>query len=497
MALASLPSHAQYVLNYQTNIVAAGTDTWSGAYIVGSNTFADALLIEDNGMLSSQSGVLGYTAASTNNGVVVSGTGSVWTVEGPLYTGFSGAGNGLVIRNGGQIANGAAYVGYNPGSSNNTVLVSDPGSLWNNNGAANFFFGYSGAGNSLIISNGGSVTMFSGYQSFVGYNASSSNNAVVITGSGSVWSNEDLYFGYWGSSNSLVVASGGKLAVTYGFFEMGPFGSANSLVVSNGGQVLVSNGFVDGTNNSVLITGTGSVWSNGYDLELVSYGARDTLVISNGGLVVDNVANLGGSSNGSSMMARVADGAIWRNTSLSVGNQGQSNSLVVAGGSVYAASLVVGAASATCDNILELDSGSVIVTNAGATGALEVRDGQLILKGGTLQADTLVITNSCAQFMHTGGTLLVSNIVLDPNTFRIVSVTPQTNDMLVTWMMGPGITNALQAATGAADGSYTTNAFTDIFIVTNNPSAGTVTNYLDLGVATNGFSRFYRARLDP
>jgi hypothetical protein len=151
----------------------------------------------------------------------------------------------------------------------------------------------------------------------------------------------------------------------------------------------------------------------------------------------------------------------------------------------------------TCENVLELDSGGLIVTNATGTGVLDVRNGQLILNGGVLQADTLVITNPCAQFVHTAGTLIVGNVVLDPNTFRIVSVARQTNDMLVTWMMGPGATNTLQASAGDGNGGYTTNGFTNIFIVTNNTSIGTVTNHLDLGAATNTLSRYYRARLVP
>jgi hypothetical protein len=106
----------------------------------------------------------------------------------------------------------------------------------------------------------------------------------------------------------------------------------------------------------------------------------------------------------------------------------------------------------------------------------------------------LVITNPCARFLHTGGTLLPANVVLNPNLFQILSITPQTNGMLVTWMMGPGATNALQVTSGDAYGNYNTNNFTDIFVVTNNPTLGTVTNYLDLG-ATNGPTRYYRARL--
>ena len=106
-----------------------------------------------------------------------------------------------------------------------------------------------------------------------------------------------------------------------------------------------------------------------------------------------------------------------------------------------------------------------------------------------------MITNSCASLIHTGGTLIVGNVVLDPNTFRIVSIARQSNDLLITWMMGPGATNALQASAGSGNGGYNTNGFTDIFVVTNNTMVGTVTNYLDVGGATNTPARYYRARL--
>jgi hypothetical protein len=62
-------------------------------------------------------------------------------------------------------------------------------------------------------------------------------------------------------------------------------------------------------------------------------------------------------------------------------------------------------------------------------------------------------------------------------------------------MMGPGKTNALQATTGAGDGSYQTNAFANLFIVTN--TVGTITNYTDVGGATNKAARYYRIRLVP
>jgi hypothetical protein len=220
------------------------------------------------------------------------------------------------------------------------------------------------------------------------------------------------------------------------------------------------------------------------------------MVITNGGQLVDTQCVIG-SSHGGSNTVRVVDGAVWQNGALTISDQGSSNSVVVAGGSVYATNIMLGAASAVCNNLLQLDSGSVIVTNSTADAVLEVRRGRLVLNGGVLQADTLVITNQCAQLVHNGGALIVGKVVLDPNTFRIVSVVPQSNDLLVTWMMGPGMTNALQVTTGGLDGSYNTNGFSDIFVVTNNAAVGTVTNYLDVGAATNVPSRFYRARLVP
>jgi hypothetical protein len=79
------------------------------------------------------------------------------------------------------------------------------------------------------------------------------------------------------------------------------------------------------------------------------------------------------------------------------------------------------------------------------------------------------------------------------STFRINSLTLDGNDLRITWMAGSGKTNALQAAAG--NGSYDTNAFADIFIVSN--AIGGLTNYLDVGGATNLPARFYRVRLVP
>jgi len=175
-----------------------------------------------------------------------------------------------------------------------------------------------------------------------------------------------------------------------------------------------------------------------------------------------------------------------------------TGTLAINGGSVTAfTGITLGDCASSFVGQIAMDGGQLIVTNTAGTGFIDVQKGQLVLSDGVLQVDKLVMTNSCGSLVHTGGTLIVGSVILDPNTFRIVSVTPQGNDMLVTWMMGPGATNILQAAAGGTQGSYTTNGFADIFVVTNNTTPGTFTNYLDIGAATNKPSRYYRARLSP
>jgi PKD repeat protein len=79
------------------------------------------------------------------------------------------------------------------------------------------------------------------------------------------------------------------------------------------------------------------------------------------------------------------------------------------------------------------------------------------------------------------------------SALRITAITTQGTNVLVTWTIGAGKTNALQATSGNGGGSYATNGFATIFTVTN--TVGTVTNGIDWGAATNVPARFYRIRL--
>jgi len=85
------------------------------------------------------------------------------------------------------------------------------------------------------------------------------------------------------------------------------------------------------------------------------------------------------------------------------------------------------------------------------------------------------------------------------SALRIISVSPQNNDIVVTWQTTGGHTNAVQASVGDGNGGYGTN-FADVsapphIIVSG--AGDTVTNYVDSGAATNTPARFYRIRLVP
>ena len=98
----------------------------------------------------------------------------------------------------------------------------------------------------------------------IGTFGSSLNNSVLVTGTNSLFNNA-LYLFIGGQGNS-----------------------GNSMVISNGGLVTVGidsriGGDVAADNNSVLVTGAGSRWSNAFGLYVGIAGLSNSLTVANGG----------------------------------------------------------------------------------------------------------------------------------------------------------------------------------------------------------------------
>ena len=403
-------AQAQFTMSIKTNTINGVVSNWvgNGTYVVGSNTFKDVLQVINGGVLSNGLGFLGYETSASNNVAILNN--GIWRNQ-DLYVGYNGSGNQLTVTNGGKVFSILGELGISASSSNNVAVVSGTGSVWSNE--VGLYIGSSGSGNQLIVTNGGNVLTG---DSFVGRNASSSNNVAVVTGSGSVWSNATvLFLGYDGGGNRLIVTNGGK-------------------IFTDGGGILGYD--ASSSKNVAVVTGPGSVWSSGaIDVGYFAGSSGNQLIVTNGGTVIDGNGIVGVFFGSSSNSVRVVASAVWQNNlALYVGLSGGSNELTIDGGSVLANnSAIISSAAGSGGNVIRVDSGSLFVTNAAGSGALVVSQvgagkGELILNGGSITADNLIATNGLNSVItFNGGTITAgSALVNNGQDFVIGAVTNAT-----------------------------------------------------------------------
>jgi autotransporter-associated beta strand protein len=338
------------------------------------------------------------------------------------YIGYNGSSNSLVVNGSSSPASlrtvGSTWIGYYEGDSNNSLRVSGSNAFYGNRDGL-IAVGTSGSGNSMVVSNG---AVAKGVQIMMGYNSSSSNNSVLVTGAGST------------------------LNLTNGTLIVGYSGSGNSLVVSNGAQVNSDRSYVgiNGANNSALVTGAGSLWSNQATVQIGtanSWGSSGsgTLTVANGGTL---------KSTGNNPYDRNAAGiTLGNDSSLNVGRFGTNDTA----GSIITPSIQFssGAANASINfnqrdtatlganisdsgngRINQLGSGTSILTgdNNGFSGVTTISAGVLQVgnggTGGNLGSSSVV--NNASLVVNRSDTLTLSN-----NISGSGSVTQAGNGMTV------------------------------------------------------------------
>ena len=390
-----------------------------------------------------------------------------------------------------MILSSSLAVGNGAQTSGDTLLITSGGLLVVTNGSTELGNGSYALAN-IIVSNS---TMLARDMSLgTGYRCS--GGLTIEDGTVTVLGSLDLGAESLGS----VSLNGGALAVTNGETLVGELFGDGALTIENGlflaQEIDVA---LDYRSNGNLTVSGGSAQLSS-DLQVGGGGQSSAGVLVNGGELVVTNGMISVSEMPPVAQIEISSGQLAAKT-IELGRLGQSPSggmLMVDGGSVTVSdSIKLGDCVSNTVGQITLTGGQLIVTNATHTAFIDLQNGQLVLSNGVLRVDNLVMTNSCSQFIHTGGTLIVGSFILDPNAFGITSVAREGNNLRVSWLMAPGASNALQVTKGDAKGSYSTNGFTDIFIVTNNTTTGSLTNYLDLGGATNKPSRYYRARLAP
>lgn len=210
-------------------------------------------------------------------------------VSSTVMVGLNVPGCQLLITNGGKLFSSAAFICFNATSSSNAVFVSGSNSVFNNDGFLGL--GESGPGNVIQISNGGMMTNDIAQ---LGFTAPSSNNLLRVTGVGSTWVSSSLTVGFQGRGNRVTVENGG-LAVVNGDTQIG----GSSLASAN--------------SNSMLVTGSGSVWTNAGFIYVGSASAGSSLTISNAGTVYANALTIGNLSSSTNNRS-VVDGGTLRVT---------------------------------------------------------------------------------------------------------------------------------------------------------------------------------------
>ncbi len=136
---------AGYDDNSLTVANAGTTLAASGNVVVGVSESGNRLVVS-NGATVVASGadgdpasgaLIGYNAGASNNSIMVTGAGSTLTSSMGVTVGLNGSGSSMVISNGGAASSEIGLIGYAAASSNNSVLVMGIGSAWNNPNSSN------------------------------------------------------------------------------------------------------------------------------------------------------------------------------------------------------------------------------------------------------------------------------------------------------------------------------------------------------------------------
>jgi T5SS/PEP-CTERM-associated repeat protein len=259
-------------------VTGTGTSLTANALLgIGGDNGADnRLSIEAGGRVSSLAGYLGGLTTSydpygrnVNNRALISGPGSFWTNAAELVVGSTGTSNQLVIADGAQVHNAAAYLGLFGISANNGAQVSGSNALWHSRN--DLFVGYASPGNRLSITNGGRIRCANGA---IGRNYNR-NNSAEITSPGSLWQVDGtLIVGNSGYQNQMTIAQGGRVTCAQAYID----------APSNPNP---------GTSNSVLVTGANSLWSIASTLAIGVSSPASQLRVENGGTVSAQAVTLG------------------------------------------------------------------------------------------------------------------------------------------------------------------------------------------------------------
>jgi thrombospondin type 3 repeat protein len=520
----------QFISSLGTLTVAGGTNNLSNLQITSfANTTGTVWLTGGQLNVTNQTiiGNHGIAQMTISNGIWLTGSVGVGDVVGSSGT--------LTIAGGTNTLSSSLEIALSGGAA---------GTLWLTGGQLNAtnttIIGDNGVGQ-MTVSNG----LWIGGNVNVSGGSSSSQGTLTIAGGSTTLSSLAID----SVSTGTVWLTGGQLSVTGAQTMIANSLGVGRMIVSNG--TWQSQGFVVGDighGTLIIAGGTNTMFNPSMAGE---NGGTGTVWITGGILDASGQEIDLGAFHGVGQMT-ISNGTV-RTTYLLAGTTLGAGTVTIAGGTnTVLGFLEIGEPDCSATGIVTVTGGNLFVTNATGNAVLDVENGTFTLSSGTVVVDTFVMTNACAHFVRTGGTLIYNTAVLNPNAdtdgdgipngyeqahgldplnpadanldndgdgfsnlqeylagtnpndpnstpFRVTSILPQGSghNILLTWTTVGGTTNQVQVTQGTGNGNYATNGFTNLSSQLLIVGSGLVTNnYIDTGGATNAF-RYYRVRLVP
>jgi T5SS/PEP-CTERM-associated repeat protein len=317
--------------------------------------------------------VTNFDSINGSNKVLVVRNGGVLNTSSNVFTvgSWASEANQVWVTNGGSIVSGAGIIGADDGDARgHAVVIAGTGSVWTNQGALTI--GGVGADHSLVITNGGTVYSASG---LIGDDTSADYASVLLDGSNSFWKVAgDLTVGQAGSDNSIVIRSGAVLT------------NQNSVVGATG----------NARNNRVLVQGAGSRWLTDSLTIGAAHSFGNHVTVTNGGLVeVNNNLDV---THGRFYLQR--DGQLAINTDFNVSEH--KNLDWQSGGHLAVRGTLSGMASVDSTNAFNgaaYLSGGKVLTLDSKNGQWS---GEQLIVGYKDQGSKLILTNGASVASHTG-----------------------------------------------------------------------------------------------
>ncbi len=261
--------------------------TNTSEFHVGSGSSGNQLTVSNGAVVFAGSlGLIGRASGASSNTVTVSDHGSMWVNGGDLYVGRDGPSNRLLVNNGGQVfVNGVGRIGASSGASNNSITVAMPGSGLTVGG--DFYAGSNCAFNGIQIFTGASASV--GGKTYIGFGASGRNNTLAVSDAGSVWTSQDDFLIGGGSGRDLLLVVNGGVARGLADGLVGMGGPLNEVIIRDPGSLwdlsagTLSVGLTD-SDNRVTVSDGGAIRSSSGELGLFSFGSNALVTVTDGGL---------------------------------------------------------------------------------------------------------------------------------------------------------------------------------------------------------------------